>query len=380
LLAEGKLGDANRIRHQVKAEEVKAMYRKIRSIQGTSEQGLTRLLVPEDIKEDPKKCTKWVLVDLPHDIETHLRARNRKHFGQAKGTPPTMQTFSDHIDWADSTRTAAFILEGDYSLPELISLMQSIVDHMSATVKLDTFPATITVPEWSAKIKIWDECTTTSTSGLHLGHHKALMRPHDVALNTDERKELENQRLALLHGQADLLTYSPTHGHSLNCWKVIINVMLLKEPNNPRIHQLRVIHLYKADFNLLLGVTWRNNIHHSLDQDTLHQNVCLVHARTLQEARCLLKTQLGVSNEFYSHYIAFPIYRTGQGSGKSSMIWSFISSVLFTIHQEKAIGASYISPDKSLSVRLFMIGFFVDDTYRGVSTISPKPHRLHPQN
>jgi hypothetical protein len=66
--------------------------------------------------------------------------------------------------------------------------MQSIVDHMSATADLDKFPATITVPEWTSKIKIWDERTTTSPSGLHLGHHKALVRPHDLALDTDEGK------------------------------------------------------------------------------------------------------------------------------------------------------------------------------------------------
>jgi hypothetical protein len=57
---------------------------------------------------------------------------------------------------------------------------------------------------------------------------------------------------------------------SFDRWKVIVNVMLLKEPNNPRIHRLRVIHLYEADFNLLLGVKWRNIIHHSLDKDILH--------------------------------------------------------------------------------------------------------------
>ncbi len=434
LLAEGKPGDANRIKHQVKAEEIKAMFRKIRSVQGTIKQGLTRLLVPQDTEHDPKTCTEWVSVDLPRDIENHLRARNRKHFGQAEGTPPTMPPFSDHVDWAASTRTAELILDGDYSPPELDSLMQSIVDHMSATVELDKFPATITVPEWEGKIKIWDERTTTSPSGLHLGHHKALVRPHDLTLDTDEGKELENQRLALLHGQVALLNYALTHGYSFDRWKVIVNVMLLKEPNNPRIHRLRVIHLYEADFNLLLGVKWRNIIHHSLDQDSLHpsqygglpgreslipvfieemqneiarasrkpyikqdfdatscydriipwmasmlsrshglhKNVCLVHARTLQEARYLLKTQLGVSEEFYSHCRAFPIYGTGQGSGNSPMIWCFISSMLFTIHQENAIGASYTSPDRSIFLRLFMVGF-VDDTYGTVNDFARTP-------
>jgi hypothetical protein len=99
--------------------------------------------------------------------------------------------------------------------------MQSIVDHMSATVDLDKFPATITVPEWSSKIKIWDERTTTSPSGLHLGHHKALVWPHDLALDTSEGKELETQRLALLHGQVNLLSYALTNGHSFDRWRLM---------------------------------------------------------------------------------------------------------------------------------------------------------------
>jgi hypothetical protein len=57
LLAPGKPGDANSIPCQVKAKKVKAIYHKIRSVQGTINQGLTHLLVPEDIKEDSKTCT-----------------------------------------------------------------------------------------------------------------------------------------------------------------------------------------------------------------------------------------------------------------------------------------------------------------------------------
>jgi hypothetical protein len=32
--------------------------------------------------------------------------------------------------------------------------------------------------------------------------------------------------------------------------------MILKEPDNHRIHRLRVLHLFKADYNLILGVKW----------------------------------------------------------------------------------------------------------------------------
>jgi hypothetical protein len=68
------------------------------------------------------------------------------------------------------------------------------------------------------------------------------------------------------------MNYALTHGYSFDRWKVIINVMLLKEPNNPRIHRLRMIHLCEADFNLLLGVKWRNIIHHSPQHETINQS------------------------------------------------------------------------------------------------------------
>jgi hypothetical protein len=130
LLASGKPGNANRIKDQIKAEDIKDMFRKIRSVQGTSKKGLTRVLVPSEPTADPKTCTKWVSVDLPTDIETHLRTRNRKHFGQTEGPPPTMPPFSDHVDWAASTRTSKVILEGDYSPPDINEFMQTLVDHI----------------------------------------------------------------------------------------------------------------------------------------------------------------------------------------------------------------------------------------------------------
>jgi hypothetical protein len=48
-------------------------------------------------------------------------------------------------------------------------------------------------------------------------------------------------------------------------------MMIYKEPGNAKIHQLRVIHLYKADLSLLLGIKWRLGMHNALRQKTLHQ-------------------------------------------------------------------------------------------------------------
>jgi hypothetical protein len=49
----------------------------------------------------------------------------------------------------------------------------------------------------------------------------------------------------------------------LERWKTIVNVMIFKNSWDYRIHRLRVIHIYEADFNLLLAVKWRQLLHHA---------------------------------------------------------------------------------------------------------------------
>ena len=95
----------------------------------------------------------------------------------------------------------------------------------------------------------------------------------------------------------------------------------------------------------------------------LHRNVIFVNARTLKEAKYKLRTSTGVSEDYYSHCHAFPIYGTGQGSGNSPVIWCIISSILFNkCHEERSHGAIFCSPDKSTSMALSMVGFVDDST------------------
>ena len=46
--------------------------------------------------------------------------------------------------------------------------------------------------------------------------------------------------------------------------------MIEKEPGNPWIHRLRVIHLYENDYNLLLSTHYRKVVHAAEDTDLLN--------------------------------------------------------------------------------------------------------------
>lgn len=192
--------------------------------------------------------------------------------------------------------------------------------------------------------------------------------------------------------------------------------MILKEPNNFKIHRLRIIHLYEADCNLLLGsnitnscnlryakenilagqhdgisghdattltlmeeivndisrcswtpmASFDNNASSCYDQiivslasliaESYGQNslVVWINAKTTEGACYKLKTALGISSETYSYCTQKPLYGTGQGDGNSPMTWCFISSTIFHIHQKQAHSDIFHRPDNSITVHMLL--------------------------
>ena len=118
------------------------------------------------------------------------------------------------------------------------------------------------------KYKFWPENTSTSPSGRHLGHYRSLLP--NLPVHSEATEELDAKRQDLVNMHHAVTDYALTHGYSYCRWKKVVNVMLEKEPGNPKIHRLRVIHLYEADYNLILGVKWRELIHHCEDKHLLH--------------------------------------------------------------------------------------------------------------
>ena len=420
------------LRHQ---EQTNIMWRSISRAKGESRSnGIVNLEIPSswpsndsgfnDSIENPKQCNQWKQIQTPKAIEFYLRKRNQIHFGQAHGTPFTVPPLSVALDWSANSLSAELMLEGEYESAELDNIQQMLINHCKGAFDpLQSQVPLLTTTDWKRRIKRWKERTTTSPSGMHLGHARALIARHSLDPSTVEGKELTAMQEDMIAAQVKLQNYAVRHRHSYQRWKQIVNVMIEKDPGNPKIHRLRVIHLYEYDLGMLLAIHWKNMLrsaekrneinegqyggragheaqslvfleevkneicHFSrkslinFDNDAascydriipalasllgrkhgLHRNITYVHATTLQEAKYKLKTSLGISDESYQHEAAFPIYGTGQGSTNSPVIWIIVSSALFDIHNQHATGATFCSPDKSMSISFSIVGF-VDDS------------------
>lgn len=180
-----------------------------------------------------------------------------------------------------------------------------------------------------------------------------------------ENMEACRSSLSSLH--CGMINLALKHGRSYQRWKKVVNIMLEKEPGNPKIHRLRVIHLYEADYNLILALQSRKVVHHAEDNFLLnnslygarpgrtahdpvgieefvseitrlsrkpciknaedatacydriipgvgnlasrsfgmHRSVALVQGETLEDVRYHLKTKMGVTDENYINIVTF---------------------------------------------------------------------------
>jgi hypothetical protein len=287
----------------------------------------------------------------------------------------------------------------------------------------DKVPFDITEEEYRGKIMSWNERTSTSPgSNMHLGHLRAYWAQHLLEEGSDEEKQLETNRSNILTGHLILLNYALQFGHSYESWKMIVNSMIEKDPGTPKIHRLRVIHLYEADYNLILAIKWRQLLHFACDNGFVNQSlfgsqpgkealdacllreleyeitrmtrkpimhfdndatscydripvfianvisrkygmnkkVCVVQGKTLAEAKYHIKTKLGISESFLQHCHTHPFMGNGQGAGDSPQKWLFLSSTLFDIYEPRAHGSTFESPDGTLTAEVKLVGF-VDD-------------------
>jgi hypothetical protein len=380
--------------------------------------GISSILVP--LPKEGIELEYLAITDGP-TIERLILHRNIRHFRQAEFTPLATPEVIRKIGFGADTERAEQLLEGTNDPTDITDdewsryLLTSMKRH-SNELKIE-----ITAEKMMNKYRRWKERTSTSPSGRHLGHFHALFRPLK-AKDDEDRDRLEGIRTDIIEMHAKMLQTAYDNEHVFKRWEYILTCMLGKDSGIPRIHRLRVIHLYECDLNLQFSIFFRELDQHCEDNYLINKgvygcrpnrraidpvfvdvtqtemamvtrkplvkfnndatacfdrilvhllNLCLrsygmpkklakILGELLRVAKYAIKTGIGISEETYSHSDESPAFGSGQGSGASAQGWGKLVSVLFDIHDMYGHGSKYADPWRLYSAIIGMLGF-VDD-------------------
>ena len=272
--------------------------------------GLQRVDVPKRdddgniVRDENGLEVREVLLEVD-DIHKAILERNRKHFHQADDTPfgggEENTVLYDLIGYTGMSAAAKDIVDdtfmekhgGDIEmLPETEQVIREMAMPEDIKVLGKKIDCEISEADFISGFKGWRESTSTSPSGRHLGHYKAIVTDPDLKLQKPEDLHLRERETNFVEALVKLLNIPLRHGFAPKRWCTSITVMIEKDPGNPRIERLRVIHLFEADYNLSLKLLWgKRMVHQGEDNNCFgkqqhgsrpdHQAINAVHMKTL---------------------------------------------------------------------------------------------------
>lgn len=350
------------------------------------------------------------------DMEQRLLSYNRDSFRAAADSPCGHGVIFDALTFTSLSPAATDVLRGVVP-PEWygddLALKEFLASFCIPPAVIDKGPIStnITTDDVVKGFKTWSENTSTSPSNRHLGHYKALI-----------------QDARLLQCLTWFLQIVTSRGIAVSRWCNATNVLIEKDTGRPKIHRLRIIHLFEADYNFFLKLQWGHRLIRRADElNILHDgqygsrpgrmaiepvmllqlttDLCMVlkhnlarfdndasacydriivalamlaarrcgmpeesvqtHADVLRLMKYTVKTVHGVSDENYSGTVFEPLFGTGQGSGASPAVWlSLVVVMLNTFERLIPERMHFVSPDGKIT-NSRVVDAFVDDTSIG---------------
>jgi hypothetical protein len=205
--------------------------------------------------DDSENATTWRMISDPLLIEEKLLARNIAHFGQAQGTLFTTNYFQHFFGYSGVTMELEKLLSNEFdedNYPTMTRGATTLLNLLSNNKRLPPISTKVPVADFAKGLWRWAEETSTSPSGRHLRHYRCLFAD-DKFNYTDEDPDPGPKILGVYH---NIATAALEWGISLKRWQNSITTIIKKQPGCSRINKLRVIHLYDADYNLLLKIIW----------------------------------------------------------------------------------------------------------------------------
>lgn len=389
---------ASELKQLIQRETSRATWRRIKSIFKPTPSTLTTVEIPTP--------DGWKEIHDPMEIEKECLNENNKRFRQASDTPFLSPEWIERLGTTGITSTASDILNGN---PPASSPTTTAFLNQFKFLHNKKQSTTINETDFCAIWKTVREKASSSPSGLHHGHYKAICT--DPILTS------------LFTKKANFIY---TSGYSPKRWRKGINIMIEKREGLRHISKLRTILLYESDFNFHNKVLASRTLQLAESENSLapeqfgsrprksaiHQAtnkrlcfdlalqshrptiVCdndakscydrIVHSiaslalqqqgapanpikamfHTIQHLQHFVRTGHGVSEEsFNANNGDTPIQGIGQGNTAGPLIWLVLSTTLFNIMRfmDNDFGFTYTSPISNQSKDIKGLGF-VDDT------------------
>jgi hypothetical protein len=272
------------------------------------------------------------------------------------------------------------------------------------------------------------ESTSTSPSGNHLGHEKAILC--QTSPNSNDPLDENSLAYRMFSIKTRILNLAMLHTIILDRWTMVVNAMIEKDPGNPILERFRVIHIIPADWNLLMGIIFGKRMcqqgeklnqfgeeqsgarkHHdcqdvqqikhilysiirlthangsTFDNDAkscydrivmlvpaiiaqrlgVPEYVCRTFLEVLAHTKYYTKTIFGVSKAFHCTTADSTIHGPGQGSRAAPAIWTLISCYILALMAQKSQGFTVCDPEETIIHHQSSTGLVDDITHWNIN-------------
>jgi hypothetical protein len=368
------------------------------------------------------KSAQLQRIDDINEVETTLHTHFQYHFNQATGTPFTEGILRQVFGYSGVTEHTTKLLQG--TLPPLNTTKE--VNWLLQNIRQSRPPMSSYFPPDDIKHGFlrWRESTTTSPSGKHLGFYRSIITAIDHNIQSSDEDNNQTSKAHLMFNiQQLLINLAIREIHTFERWKVVHNFVIEKIPGYPLISKLRVIHLFEADWNIILkyftgrtilrqavrektvceeqaggrpgrrsideavqtiltyetcilqhqtgGITYNdakscydripeNLSNISAMKEGLPENLALLHANTMQQIKYHLKHQQGIAKIPNQHNDTYQFHGVGQGAGDAPARWGYMSDTAIQTYNQHSTPAVLRSPITNITTDK-RIQAFVDD-------------------
>ena len=210
-----------RLKHLLHVEKIKLAYRKIKkNLNQSKNQEITKIqeLEPNGTIVEHKQL---------EEIGKAVARYNIQHYNQAKNTP--LAQYPEQIQLHKNLPS-----DKHQHMEDMITEFLTQIEAQAS----ETLSGVIDPESWRRRMMKWREDTSTSPSGLHLGHYKAVYKPHvwTYELESEEKKELDEKQQKISTLQIQLLNLALKNKVIFTQWLVINSILLFKDKTNHFLH------------------------------------------------------------------------------------------------------------------------------------------------